>query len=149
MIALSKKMFHAVEAVLYIAYNAQADAVSSKEIAEKQGLPPRYLEPMMQKLVKAGVLRGVRGPHGGYLLAKERRRITLGEVYRALADEETLDAVASQATTLGKHVLQPLCEQIQNLLLEQWQQISMAQLCEQAHGKKIRRANEDRASFMI
>ena len=43
-------------------------------------LPPRHLETLLQALVRAGILKGVRGPRGGYELARERRRITVGEI---------------------------------------------------------------------
>ena len=85
---LSKKLFYAVEAVLYIAYNTGRGPISSRDIAERQGLPPRYLEQLMQKLVRAGILRGVRGPHGGYELARERRRISAEDILRAASAAE-------------------------------------------------------------
>ena len=81
MISPSRKLFYVVEAVVTIAYNAGQGAVSSREIAKSQGLPPRYLEQLMQRLVRSGLLRGMRGPHGGYVLAKERRRITIADIY--------------------------------------------------------------------
>ena len=90
MLLPSKKLFYAVEAVLFIAYNAKTGPISGRDIAEKQSLPPRYLEPMMQKLVHAGILRGVRGPQGGYVLGRERRRITLADICAALAEDASL-----------------------------------------------------------
>ncbi len=54
-------------------------------------MPQRYLEHVMQQLVRAGILKDVRGPRGGYRLAKERRRVTVGDVVRvaeSLEDED-------------------------------------------------------------
>ena len=48
------------------------------------GLPRRYLEQVLQQLVRAGILKGVRGPRGGYRLARERRRVSVGEVVRVV-----------------------------------------------------------------
>src|SRR5471030_1167870 len=84
MIRLSKKMLFAVEAVLDIAYNATAAPVQSSEITKRQGIPRRYLEQVLQQLVRSGILAGTRGPRGGYRLARERRRITLGEIVRVV-----------------------------------------------------------------
>ena len=70
---LTKKLMFAIEAVLDIAYHASDLPVQSKEIADRQGIPRRYLEQVLQQLVHAEILRGVRGPRGGYRLAKERR----------------------------------------------------------------------------
>jgi Rrf2 family protein len=58
-------------------------------------LPPRRLEALLQALVRAGVLRSLRGPAGGYELARERRRICVGEIVRValrLEDDETSTA---------------------------------------------------------
>ncbi|MDX1580559.1 MAG: Rrf2 family transcriptional regulator, partial [Alphaproteobacteria bacterium] len=88
MIKLSRKTVYALEAVVDIAYNARAEPVQSKEITRRQGIPQRYLEQVMQQLVRAGILRGVRGPRGGYLLARERRRISVAEIVNVIADME-------------------------------------------------------------
>ncbi len=58
------------------------EPVQAKEITARQGVPQRYLEQVMQQLVRAGILKGVRGPRGGYRLARERRRISVGDVVR-------------------------------------------------------------------
>ena len=55
MLRLSKKMLFALEAVVDIAYNAGTDPVQSKEITRRQGIPQRYLEQVMQRLVRAGI----------------------------------------------------------------------------------------------
>ena len=46
-------------------------------------LPARHLEPVLQALVRMGILKGIRGPRGGYELARERRRITADDILRA------------------------------------------------------------------
>ena len=84
MLRLTKKLLFAIEAVLDIAYNGGAQPVQSGEITGRQGIPRRYLEQVLQQLVRAGILEGVRGPKGGYRLARERRRISLGEIVRVV-----------------------------------------------------------------
>jgi Rrf2 family protein len=95
MLRLSRKTLFAIEAVLDIAYHAGAEPVQSREITRRQGIPRRYLEQALQNLVRHGVLVGVRGPRGGYRLARERRRITVGEIVRIVrateADEDPLE----------------------------------------------------------
>ena len=66
MIRLTKKLLFAIEAVLDIAYNGSAAPVRSAEITEREGIPRRYLEPVLQELVREGILVGIRGPSGGY-----------------------------------------------------------------------------------
>ena len=109
MLRLSRKTILALEAVLDVAYNARPDPVQSKDITKRQGIPQRYLEHVMQQLVHQGILKGVRGPRGGYTLARERRKITVGDIVRVV---DQLDAEAerdpvSQAE-LGERVIAPL-----------------------------------------
>ena len=89
MLRLSKKLLFAIEAVVDIAYHGGAEPVQIGEITERQGIPRRYLEQVLQHLVRHGILTGMRGPRGGYRLARERRRITLGEIVRTVRQLET------------------------------------------------------------
>ncbi|MEO0995777.1 MAG: Rrf2 family transcriptional regulator, partial [Pseudomonadota bacterium] len=91
MLRLSRKTLLALEAVLDVAYNARPDPVQSKDITKRQGIPQRYLEQVMQSLVHKNILKGVRGPRGGYILARERRKITVADVVRVV---DQLDADA-------------------------------------------------------
>lgn len=146
MLASSRKLFYAVEAVLFIAYNAGNGPISSRDIAARQDLPPRYLEQLMQKLVRAGILRGVRGPNGGYVLAKERRRISVGDICDVLMEgKEEQEA----KTPLGQHVVQPVWQSAQKQLMQHLQGINLAELCDEALQKNIRKANEKRMDFAI
>lgn len=149
MLAPSRKLFYAVEAVLYIAYNATTKPISSKEIAEQQGLPPRYLEQIMQRLVHTGILRGVRGPHGGYLLARERRRITVGDICEVLMEEEDDHFGNYHATTLGEQIVKPLWQQVTETSMLALRHVSMADLCEQSTAQNIKKTAEERMDFTI
>ena len=65
MIRLTKRLLFAIEAVLDIAYNGGTAPVRSAEITERERIPRRYLEPVLQELVRDGILVGIRGPSGG------------------------------------------------------------------------------------
>ncbi len=145
----TKKLYYAVEAVLYIAYNAGTGPISSRDIAAKQGLPPRYLEQLMQKLVRGGVLRGVRGPNGGYVLARERRRITVGDVCEVLNLDRDEQEDEYAGTQLGNQIVRPVWDASQKQMMDYLKQVNLAELCEQALGKKIRKAAEERMDFAI
>ena len=84
---LFPKFAEGLEAVLFIALNSGASPVSSKQICSHQGVLPRHLEPVLQILVKEGVLKGTKGPRGGYTLAKEKRKISIGEIFSILSHE--------------------------------------------------------------
>jgi Rrf2 family transcriptional regulator, iron-sulfur cluster assembly transcription factor len=57
--------------------------VAAKTLTARHGLPPRYLETVLQALVRGGILKGIRGPRGGYLLARERNDVTAEEILQA------------------------------------------------------------------
>ncbi|NBO20096.1 MAG: Rrf2 family transcriptional regulator [Proteobacteria bacterium] len=146
----SKKIFYAVEAVLYIAYNGGQGPISGRDIAARQNLPPRYLEQLMQKLVRGGILRGVRGPHGGYLLARERRRISVGDICEILSDEkEESDFSTYPATPLGQQVVLPVWTIASQQMMKHLKEVSLAELCEQATARSIRKESEENMDFAI
>jgi Rrf2 family protein len=105
MARLSEKSLLAVAAVVDIAIHARGTPVAAKALAERHGLPPRHLEPVLQALVHAGILKGVRGPRGGYELARERRRISVAEIAR-VAETTNADAAGSIPPLVGR-VVQP------------------------------------------
>lgn len=143
----SRKIYYAVEAVLYIAYNGGQGPISGRDIAARQSLPPRYLEQLMQKLVRGGILRGVRGPHGGYLLARERRRISVGDICEILADDKEEDELS--ATPLGQQVVLPAWHTAHEKMMQHLKQVNLADLCEQAAAKGIRKDSEEHMDFAI
>lgn len=91
---MSRKGILAIAAVIDVAINSQMRPVSAKALASRHGLPPRHLEPVLQALVHEGILRGVRGPRGGYELGRDTEHITANEILRAARTVE--DAVTSQ-----------------------------------------------------
>ncbi|MCG8546333.1 MAG: Rrf2 family transcriptional regulator [Alphaproteobacteria bacterium] len=149
MIRLTRKQMFAVEAVLDIAYNASDVPVQSKEIAERQGVPRRYLEQLLQHLVRADILRGVRGPRGGYRLARERRRITLGEIVRVVAETEREDEPDETGSELGRRVLLPVWRRLEEQALERLDGISVEDLCQQARATGIEGLSRPQPDFMI
>jgi Rrf2 family protein len=59
-------------------------ALTMDQVAEEQGLPPKYLPQILLELKSKGILRSVRGMAGGYLLARPPAEITLGDVLQAV-----------------------------------------------------------------
>ena len=151
MLRLTKKLLFAIEAVLDIAYNAGPLPVQSAEITRRQGIPRRYLEQVLQQLVRAGVLAGVRGPRGGYRLARERRRITLGEIVRVIREMESAeDPIADPAgAELGHKVVRPLWQELQETLMQQLDAITIEDLCLRAYRAGIAGQFGERMDFTI
>jgi Rrf2 family protein len=147
----SRKLTHAVEAVLDIAYNASDTPVQSRDIAERQGVPRRYLEQVLQQLVRADILRGVRGPRGGYRLARERRRISLGEVIRVVAELERAEFEAERASgsELGQRVLTPIWAELEEEAIRRLDEITIEDLCRRARDAGIEGRTAARPDFTI
>jgi Rrf2 family protein len=72
----------AVLAVVDIALNTDQRPLSAKSLATRYNLAPRYLEPMLPMLVQVGILRGIRGPHGGYRLGRAASELSVNEIFR-------------------------------------------------------------------
>ena len=108
---LPRKGVLAIAAVIDIALNARGRPVAAKALAHRHRLPPRHLEPVLQALVRHGILKGVRGPRGGYELAREQRRITADDILRAAGTVEDVDDVPINGSALlGQVVLPALAE---------------------------------------
>jgi Rrf2 family iron-sulfur cluster assembly transcriptional regulator len=151
MIRLNKKLLFAIEAVLDIAYNGGPAPVRSSEITSRQGIPRRYLEPVLQELVRHNVLIGIRGPSGGYRLARERRRITVGEIVRTVRGLETVeDPIESPGgSALGQAVLRPLWLELQEETMRQLDALTLEDLCTRAHRAGIAGRITESGDFAI
>src|ERR1700677_870584 len=88
---ISRRSVLAVAAVVDVALHSRSAPVAAKALAARHKLPPRHLETLLQGLVHAKILKGVRGPRGGYELARARRRITVGEIVRTAMSLSTAD----------------------------------------------------------
>ena len=138
MLKLSRKTLLALEAVIDIAFNARPEPVQAKEITARQGVPQRYLEQVMQQLVRAGILKGVRGPRGGYRLARERRRISVGDVVRvAESIEDDEEEKIRPRSDLGLRIVAPLIQTLQNDGMVRLCSVSIADLCERARTQGV------------
>jgi Rrf2 family protein len=150
MIRLSRKMQLALEAVVDVAFNARPDPVQSKEITRRQGVSQRYLEQVMQELVRAGILKGVRGPKGGYRLARERRRISVGDIVRVVAAiEASEDPDQESRSELAEKVIRPTLQDVSEAFLTRLSEITIEDLCDRADGLRIARAHRPREDFTI
>jgi Rrf2 family iron-sulfur cluster assembly transcriptional regulator len=138
---LSKKTMFAIEAVLDVAFHANEQPVRSGDITERQRIPKRYLEQVLQHLVRAGILAGKRGPRGGYRLGRERTRITLGEivrVVRTLEAETEPNDIETVGSALAHEIVWPMWEKLREEMMTQLDAISIEDLCQRASAKGLR-----------
>jgi Rrf2 family protein len=104
---VSRKGLLAIAAVIDVAINARGRPVSAKALAVRHKLPPRHLEPVLQALVREGILRGVRGPHGGYELAREHCQVSADDILRAVNASDDADHPLLSHSELANDVVKP------------------------------------------
>ena len=79
---ISTKGRYALRLMLDLAMNNTGEPVRIKDIAARQEISDKYLEQIISALNKAGYVRSIRGPQGGYRLAKEPEKYTVGMILR-------------------------------------------------------------------
>jgi DNA-binding IscR family transcriptional regulator len=101
--------------------------------------------------VRAEILVGVRGPRGGYNLARERRRVSVGEIIRVVRALETasdpLDTDAS--SELAEAVIRPLWGELQDEVMKRLDHLSVDDLCNRAHAQGVESEGRQYLDFSI
>jgi len=139
------RFYECLEVVVYVGVRSGANPVSSKELCDYQGVKPRHLEPFMQLLVKSGILKGTKGPKGGYTLAKEKRKITAGDIYNSVMPE--FDLKGASSNNLRCDIILPLSDEINKSLMEKLNSITIEELCGKVSDTKT--LKEDSKEFYI
>jgi Rrf2 family protein len=135
MILLCRRSVLALAAVADIAIHARPKPVAAKMLAERLDLPPRHLETLLQALVRANILKGVRGPRGGYELARERRRISAAEVVRTVMNGE--ESGSETESPFVENVISPIIARAGEAFLGALELVTIDDICRQAGEKKI------------
>jgi Rrf2 family protein len=103
----------------------------------------------MQQLVRAGILKGVRGPRGGYRLARERRRISVGDVVRVAESIEDDEEKLTPHSELGQRIVAPFVATLQDELMARLDSVSIEDLCQRARHAGVEAGAENSADFTI
>jgi len=147
---LSRRSMLAIAAVVDVALYARPSPVAAKSLAARHHLPPRHLETLLQGLVQANILKGVRGPRGGYELARERRKITAGEVVRtALALSAAEPSDIGSGSKLVKRVIEPSLRKAGDTFLANLDAITVEDLCAESIAARILEDDKNGGDFAI
>ncbi len=84
MIRISTRGRYALRAIIDLALHADEEPVLRQEIAERQAISADYVAQLFRQLGVAGLVEGVKGPGGGYVLARDAATISVGDVVRAV-----------------------------------------------------------------
>ena len=137
MILLSRRSLLAIAAVVDVALHARPMPVAAKALASRHNLPPRHLETVLQALVRHGILKGVRGPRGGYELARERRRITAADVVRAAMTAAGEENAPPPASRLVESVITPVIRRADEAFLAALAAVTVEDLCRRAEERAV------------
>jgi Rrf2 family iron-sulfur cluster assembly transcriptional regulator len=141
MLLLPRKGILAIAAVIDIALHARGRPVAARALATRHRLPPRHLEPVLQALVRHGILKGIRGPRGGYELAREQRRITADDILRAAGTIDEIDAPPINGSNLLDQVVIPALTQAEQAFSAALARINIEELARSAEG--VRRSGTE------
>lgn len=149
-VRLSNKGRYAVRALFDIAYFNHGQATQAKDIADRQGIPPRFLEQIFQDLKRAGIVASKRGPQGGYSLAGEANTIRLGDVIRALEGPLVLsegDPAMGDGDVVGvtEAVFRDLSLRVESCFDE----VTLADICARAEREGVPRGQKEHYSYVI
>lgn len=143
---LTTKGRYAVTAMLDLAFHSQMKPVTLTEIAARQTISLSYLEQLFARLRRAGMVKGVRGPGGGYKLCRKTSDINVAEII--IAVDESLDSskcggeanCQKDQACLTHDLWMGLSEQIRDYL----EDISLADLLEKNRVQEVaKRQNQD------
>lgn len=151
---LSNKGRYAVRALFDIAFYNEGRPTQVKDIAERQSIPPRFLEQIFQDLKRSGIVGSKRGPQGGYSLGRRATEIRLGDVVRALegpialGERETgqrRTSPASEARRVTESVFRDLSQRVEAC----FDAVTVADICARAEELGLKRPGAQRYVYVI
>ena len=152
---LSTQSRYGVRAIFDIAYHSEGLKTQVKNISRRQGISPRYLEQIFQKLKKAGILGSKRGPSGGYFLNKKPEEITVGEIIRIT--EGSIDPVlcinpedsSQPCERSGECVTRIIWNEAGSRLKEYFDSVTIKDLCNMAQKIGLKKELDQRFMYHI
>ena len=133
---LSTKARHAITAMMDLALNDKIRPITLAEISQSQGISLSYLEQLFAKLRKNGLVVGVRGPGGGYKLARMPSEITVAQIITAIDEYQPhtqLPEVGSEPSLEKKYVTHVMWDELSEKIYEFLNSITLAEFAERTH----------------
>jgi Rrf2 family transcriptional regulator, cysteine metabolism repressor len=125
---LTRAASYALHAMVHIAGEKPNKPIASHEIAQAHEIPERFLLKVLKPLVSAGLLYSVKGPHGGYRLARPANQITLLDVVEGVEGPiRGHTTFHSNGSSLSRR-LDQICHQAAESTRKQLGKVSLASL---------------------
>lgn len=142
----SAKGEYGIMAVLDLALAHGADPVQAKAIADRQGIPIRFLEQILSALKHAGLVESSRGAHGGYRLSKPAEDIRVGDVIQAVDGPIAMTNRALPRPGSGNghraghgSIVQGVWKEVKDTVLATMNRTTLADLCRRARDMEEKR----------
>ena len=141
---LSTRSTYGMRALVELGLAVGRGPLSASLIASRQDLPVAYLEQLLHRLKNQGLILSLRGPKGGYLLAKEPDQITVAEIVRvldgpaAMQDGKVKDGPLSapsrarQASRYAQRIAQAVFRCVHERLANSLDEVTLKDLCDEA-----------------
>lgn len=145
----SLQVHYAVCGMFDLAYNGLGQPVQVRVMSERQSIPTRYLEQIFQRLRRARLVSGKRGPGGGYRLARPAAEITLRQVVEAV--EGPVGAAAPGDASSGDTAGRPdfIWPQLAARFADTLDAVTLADLCQQAAKAGVPRLSDPVHDYQI
>lgn len=140
---------YAICGLFDLAYNEGGAPIQVRVIGQRQGIPARYLEQIFQRLRRAGLIEGKRGPGGGYRLARPAAEITLREVVEAVEGAPAEWIAVVPGGVMAPHRPDFLWPSLAERLAAALAETTLEAICREAARRSVPRAEPDSGMYYI
>ena len=133
---LSTKARHAITAMMDLALNDKVRPITLAEISQSQGISLSYLEQLFAKLRKSGLVVGVRGPGGGYKLARVPSEITIAQIISSIDEYQPQTQIADTSVEPNlekKYVTHVMWDELSEKIYEFLNSITLAEFAQRTN----------------
>ncbi len=151
---ISTKSTYGIRAMFELALYYNRGPVSVALISEKGNISEPYLEQLLSKLRRKGLVKSIRGPKGGYILAKKPKKISVGSIVRSLDGDITPihcfpGKLSKDSKTIDKCVSKVVWKRLKVTVDSLLDSITLKDLCNDAKRMGIDRTIEHKYTFHI
>jgi Rrf2 family protein len=135
---LTKMSRFGTRAIFDLAYHSAGFPIHAKDIATRQDIPLKFLEQIFHKLKNNNIVRSVKGPNGGYMLARNPEQITVRDIIKAVREPVDIVHCVDDHTNCSRStqcVTRLVWKEASNLINNFFDTVSINDLCER--GKEI------------
>ena len=128
---VSRKVDYALRAIIYLSSQKDGRSVPVKEIASRRRIPRKFLEKIIQDLIRADLVRSQRGAHGGYTLARMPDQVSFRDVIEAVEGPIFLNVCVTEqqdCSVLSSCSMQRIWQEGQRRMLEYFADTTLADL---------------------